>query len=86
MIARRVLGVSEQIVACDPLLQRRARVFHHACVCVPGLAGSGKAAQGILNVARRVSENNRKLERCDRHSLFKMRAWCARMELMESLM
>ena len=33
VIARRVLGVSEQIVACDPLLQRRARVFHHACVC-----------------------------------------------------
>ena len=33
VIARRVLGVSAQIVACDPLLQRRARVFHHACVC-----------------------------------------------------
>ena len=41
------------------------------CVCVPGLASIAKAAQGILNVARRVSENNRKLERCDRHSLFK---------------
>ena len=93
-IAKRVQPLSEKSGDCAKTVgfqNRLSRVIlvcfaTRVCVCVPGLAGIGKAAKGILNVTRRVSENNRKLERCDRHSLFNMRAWCARMELMESLM
>ena len=78
VIARRVLGVSEPTSARRPRLSlTRSCVSPRVCVSVVWPA-SGKAAQGILNVARRVSENNRKLELCDCHSLFYMRTWCTR--------